>query len=555
MIGRRRLPPEERAQQNVFVSMTDLTISVLLIVVVVLAFIATQMRDTRLMETLENLQVQLTAQNSALDTLELETGLLQTALSQKTNEISRLSALLTMRDGALEDARSVIRRRTKDLAQANERLNLALKRIELVEADATQLAGVLADARSERDAIAEILIETRAHVDALDVKLSDTQRTLARARSDAEIVRNSYETEARKLRDQLAQTDGLLTEAGDTVDVLTAQKLQLTQDLDVRNRALQEISSKLSETEAERETLKRLLAAQVALTAEASDELAFVRERAETASIEHRRALKAFSDALKSAKTVSAGRNRQIAELTSERSAMMMRAETLEAEIVQLKAQRSKLVDQHERQAGRLRQAVADLEDRLTQVTQARERERAAQESARARMSAAHAKVRAENEQNIYELTRQLSQATRELRELREARDTLGLDLANAERQAEYAARRAQVMQDISGALRENLNRAREAQRVAAESYGEFRRALAAALQMSGDDAGQILAEVRARGTQAARTLHAAEASGARIAEAETEIAILEAQNMSLRATIQKLLSNSAKIAERLRAN
>ena len=59
MIARREIPAETRAQQNIFISMTDLTVSALLVIVILMAFMATQMRDTRSLDELTAIRSQL----------------------------------------------------------------------------------------------------------------------------------------------------------------------------------------------------------------------------------------------------------------------------------------------------------------------------------------------------------------------------------------------------------------------------------------------------------------------------------------------------------------
>ncbi|MDA9823995.1 hypothetical protein N9C56_16180, partial [Paracoccaceae bacterium] len=56
MAFRRALPEENRPSENIFISITDLTISILLVVMILLAFVGSNLRDTRALSKIGDLE-------------------------------------------------------------------------------------------------------------------------------------------------------------------------------------------------------------------------------------------------------------------------------------------------------------------------------------------------------------------------------------------------------------------------------------------------------------------------------------------------------------------
>ena len=148
---RRKRHVEEGDGESIFVSMTDLTVSMLMIVIVLLGFFASQMKDVRTIEELERTKVELEqSETFAEDTLEVlsqtETeverlqGMLESALRERTEYrvLSEERALVIAdRDAALQDAAETERRLVETLSGVTNERNAA-------QDDAKRLRGLLA---------------------------------------------------------------------------------------------------------------------------------------------------------------------------------------------------------------------------------------------------------------------------------------------------------------------------------------------------------------------------------------------------------------------------
>ncbi|MDP7149746.1 MAG: hypothetical protein QGI08_09840 [Paracoccaceae bacterium] len=148
---RRKRHVEEGDGESIFVSMTDLTVSMLMIVIVLLGFFASQMKDVRTIEELERTKVELEqSETFAEDTLEVlsqtETeverlqGMLESALRERTEYrvLSEERALVIAdRDAALQDAAEAERRLVETLSGVTNERNAA-------QDDAKRLRGLLA---------------------------------------------------------------------------------------------------------------------------------------------------------------------------------------------------------------------------------------------------------------------------------------------------------------------------------------------------------------------------------------------------------------------------
>ena len=163
MIARREIPAEMRAQQNIFISMTDLTVSALLVIVILMAFMATQMRDTRSLKELTDLRSQLNETQSAFLELQAE----KVEQGQLINQLSQ-----DLSTGA--DIRTEMVETIKKLEQSVVQRSVEISRLDLELRAALQTAG-LAQSRLLASQVGR----------AADQEKADTEFEFARQRDEA----------------------------------------------------------------------------------------------------------------------------------------------------------------------------------------------------------------------------------------------------------------------------------------------------------------------------------------------------------------------------------
>ena len=186
MIARREIPAEIRAQQNIFISMTDLTVSALLVIVILMAFMATQMRDTRSLEELANLRSQLNETQSAFLELQAE----KVEQGQLINQLSQ-----DLSTGA--NIRTEMGETIKKLEQSVVQRSVEISRLDLELRAALQTAG-LAQSR---------LLASQAARFA-DQEKADTEFEFARQRDEALTKRiEEYEKNNQNLGAALAKVN------------------------------------------------------------------------------------------------------------------------------------------------------------------------------------------------------------------------------------------------------------------------------------------------------------------------------------------------------------
>lgn len=250
---RRKRHVEEGDGESIFVSMTDLTVSMLMIVIVLLGFFASQMKDVRTIEELERTKVELEqSETFAEDTLEVlsqtETeverlqGMLESALRERTEYrvLSEERALVIAdRDAALQDAAEAERRLVETLTEATNERNaaqddtkrlrglLALRDQEIAaqSAEITRRIGVEEKLGSQIERLT-ILSETQAtNVGNLQQALAATSDEL-----DSTVLQLEDTNKAKTaLEGELREADALITSLNGLIDETKAALAQAQQ--------------------------------------------------------------------------------------------------------------------------------------------------------------------------------------------------------------------------------------------------------------------------------------------------------------------------------------
>ena len=163
-LERNRARAEE--EESVFVTMTDMTISFLLIIMILLAFFATQLSsdDTvpisayeRVQQERDELRLETRELRIIVETLQAEVARLSAALEQVTSErdeLARQLALLRRERDKLQDRVSELERENEELKEELERLREEVERLQVVN----PLEAYLSEATEQRR---EILVELR----------------------------------------------------------------------------------------------------------------------------------------------------------------------------------------------------------------------------------------------------------------------------------------------------------------------------------------------------------------------------------------------------------
>ena len=202
--GLRRRHAEEEGE-SVFVSMTDLTVSFLFILLVLLAFFATQIQPEEMVPLSEHeaLKRELSDANAAKlrleEALATERGRLQ-RLEQERRALAERLAEANDAKRQLEEAVTNERQRTDRLQQ--EKLVLIDR---LTEANRT-----ISELRARVDALRAELATASATIENLSVQISDLQRDLERMRTERDDARARVEQLSAEVERLLDEVDELL---------------------------------------------------------------------------------------------------------------------------------------------------------------------------------------------------------------------------------------------------------------------------------------------------------------------------------------------------------
>ncbi|NKJ07913.1 MULTISPECIES: OmpA family protein [unclassified Rhizobium] len=184
MRGSVRRSHQEEEEESAFVSMTDMTVSFLFIVMLLLAFFASQYSETDKVP-----RSQLVAEQDARKAAEAKVEDLQKVILEKDVRIQELTDLVKARDSTIDAQKQLIADLQAEIAQ----LVAKIKELEAKLNVADPLEAYLADAREERRRILEKL-KIQLNIDFPDLKVELSEQSDAlRFQGDGLFATNSFE--------------------------------------------------------------------------------------------------------------------------------------------------------------------------------------------------------------------------------------------------------------------------------------------------------------------------------------------------------------------------
>lgn len=229
-LGRNRAHSDE--EESVFVTMTDMTISFLLIIMILLAFFATQLNDDetvplnsyeRALQERDSLKVKNQELSSALAAVEIELGRVQAELVSVTAERNQLRNEIDQLNSTLEALEAELARVKAELASITAERDQLLKEIKRLRSENEALSAEIALLRSELE---EITADRDRIQDDLDKALAENE-TLKKRVYD-------LEDEVKRLRRQLEQ-----------LKAVNPLEAYLSQAIDQRREILVELKDRL----------------------------------------------------------------------------------------------------------------------------------------------------------------------------------------------------------------------------------------------------------------------------------------------------------------------
>lgn len=231
-LGRNRAHSDE--EESVFVTMTDMTISFLLIIMILLAFFATQLNDDedetvplntyeRVLQERDSLKVKNKELSSALAAVEIELARVQDELVSMTAERNQLRNEIVQLKSALEALEAELARIKAELASITAERDQRLEEIKRLRSENEALSDELALLRSELE---EITADRDRIQDDLDKALAENE-TLKKRVYD-------LEDEVKRLRRQLEQ-----------LKAVNPLEAYLSQAIDQRREILVELKDRL----------------------------------------------------------------------------------------------------------------------------------------------------------------------------------------------------------------------------------------------------------------------------------------------------------------------
>lgn len=481
---RRVRPQEEEEGESVFVSMTDLTVSMLMLVIILLGFFASQMRDVRAMRELEETKVALGERDAQLADTETRIGILTSELSEETATRQRLEQDLEERDA--------------QLAEASGALKQTLAALTSLDADHASLSAAYSDLLElntattiERD---ELLLQSTF----LSDQLSDAQELIA----GLEIMLGARTDELTTAKDRITNLQAELKVEKDARAHAEGQLARARTDLAQTREELLRTATTLTNERTEHEATE---AARVALAGKAAelsetlseklndivelvDELEATRQRVVTAE-------KALEDEMSSHMTTSklkSGLEDEVAVLLTELAESEARLAAVGAELAKtqtvlnqtigdLLAARGEMDDARISMTGKITTLEADLASSLVE---------------RDALSASLARLEEEKVALTEDLTARAAEVAvleGNLHELSETKAGLEASVAIAEVQISDL----DTQLDDTIAVLAEVESAREALAIQNQTLAERVEVLSLAYSESEDEASKLLDELR----------------------------------------------------------
>ena len=548
MIARREIPAETRAQQNIFISMTDLTVSALLVIVILMAFMATQMRDTRSLKKLTDLRSQLNATQSAFAELQAENVEQGQLINQLSQDLSAEADIRTELDETIKKLEQSVVQRSVEISRLDLELRAALQTAGL--AQSRLLASQAARAADQEKAETELEF-ARQRGEALTKRIEEYEKNNKNLGATLAKVNTKYQDLQNEFDRQIAAAERTKLELEVKIEDLQARTLELTDNLEksaerlaAGERTLAAEKLRLDNSRAELAAVRNSLSIELKTSRELNKDHAQTKILLNSSQSEieilNKKILELAEllDAEKASKIYAADLRSEIEGLNKKLSDERLKLQVSEGQSKTLNGivdeLRGALVKEQEKVAG-LEQLLGDAQADLD-----------AKKLGFAQRDGEISQLRAEliNEQSNY---------SEKLEDLGNQIARLELDIAAAEQKSKISNNQATALVGITNELRAALKAAQGTANTLRDNAAQFDRQLASALSIDTPDRQIIMERISVLAQDEPSTAPNPESLRTELAGAMLEVEMLSKQNANLKATIQTLLANSSKIIERLR--
>jgi len=548
MIARREIPAETRAQQNIFISMTDLTVSALLVIVILMAFMATQMRDTRSLKKLTDLRSQLNATQSAFSELQAENVEQGQLINQLSQDLSAEVDIRTELDETIKKLEQSVVQRSVEISRLDLELRAALQTVGL--AQSRLLASQAARAADQEKAETELEF-ARQRGEALTKRIEEYEKNNKNLGATLAKVNTKYQDLQNEFDRQIAAAERTKLELEVKIEDLQARTLELTDNLEksaerlaAGERTLAAEKLRLDNSRAELAAVRNSLSIELKTSRELNKDHAQTKILLNSSQSEiellNKKILELAEllDAEKASKIYAADLSSEIEGLNKKLSGERLKLQVSEGQSKALNGivdeLRGALVKEQKKVAG-LEQLLGDAKADLD-----------AKKLGFAQRDGEISQLRAEliNEQSNY---------SEKLEDLGNQIARLELDIAAAEQKSKISNNQATALVGITNELRAALKAAQGTANTLRDNAAQFDRQLASALSIDTPDRQIIMERISVLAQDEPSTAPNPESLRTELAGAMLEVEMLSKQNANLKATIQTLLANSSKIIERLR--
>jgi predicted nucleic acid-binding Zn-ribbon protein len=548
MIARREIPAETRAQQNIFISMTDLTVSALLVIVILMAFMATQMRDTRSLKKLTDLRSQLNATQSTFSELQTENVEQGQLINQLSQDLSAEADIRTELDETIKKLEQSVVQRSVEISRLDLELRAALQTVGL--AQSRLLASQAARAADQEKAETELEF-ARQRGEALTKRIEEYEKNNKNLGATLAKVNTKYQDLQNEFDRQIAAAERTKLELEVKIEDLQARTLELTDNLEksaerlaAGERTLAAEKLRLDNSRAELAAVRNSLSIELKTSRELNKDHAQTKILLNSSQSEiellNKKILELAEllDAEKASKIYAADLSSEIEGLNKKLSDERLKLQVSEGQSKTLNGivdeLRGALVKEQKKVAG-LEQLLGDAKADLD-----------AKKLGFAQRDGEISQLRAEliNEQSNY---------SEKLEDLGNQIARLELDIAAAEQKSKISNNQATALVGITNELRAALKAAQGTANTLRDNAAQFDRQLASALSIDTPDRQIIMERISVLAQDEPSTAPNPESLRTELAGAMLEVEMLSKQNANLKATIQTLLANSSKIIERLR--
>ena len=547
MIARREIPAETRAQQNIFISMTDLTVSALLVIVILMAFMATQMRDTRSLKKLTDLRSQLNATQSAFAELQAENVEQGQLINQLSQDLSAEADIRTELDETIKKLEQSVVQRSVEISRLDLELRAALQTAGL--AQSRLLASQAARAADQEKAETELEF-ARQRGEALTKRIEEYEKNNKNLGATLAKVNTKYQDLQNEFDRQSAAAERTKLELEVKIEDLQARTLELTDNLEksaerlaAGERTLAAEKLRLDNSRAELAAVRKSLSIELKTSRELNKDHAQTKILLNSSQSEiellNKKILELAEllDAEKASKIYVADLSSEIEGLNKKLSDERLKLQVSEGQSKTLNGivdeLRGALVKEQKKVAG-LEQLLGDAQADLD-----------AKKLGFAQRDGEISQLRAEliNEQSNY---------SEKLEDLGNQIARLELDIAAAEQKSKISNNQATALVGTTNELRAALKAAQGTANTLRDNAAQFDRQLASALSIDTPDRQIIMERISVLAQDEPSTAPNPESLKTELAGAMLEVEMLSKQNANLKATIQTLLANSSKIIERL---